>query len=194
MKTRTLPAALTALLPLLCTPFALAQHQAFNINPDSSTVAFTLNSTHETTKGTFHVEKGTVDFDRATPALSGLIVVSASSGNTGNASRDKKMLNDILQAPQFADVTFVPQSYSGTLAPAGDSTLQVTGIFTLHGAPHTITVPMQMHIDGNKLTAKTTFEVPYIEWGLKDPSWFVLKVAKAVEVNLTLVGFLAPAT
>jgi polyisoprenoid-binding protein YceI len=196
MKTtaRTLLVALTAALPLLCTPFALAQHQAFNINPDASTVAFTLPSNHDATNGTFHVEKGTVTFDPSSPNLSGLVVVSASSGNTGNASRDKKMLNDVLQAARFADVTFAPQTYTGTLALTGDSTLQVTGIFTLHGAPHTLTVPMQIHIDGPKCTAKTTFKVPYVQWGLKDPSWFVLKVAKEVDINLTLVGFLAPTT
>jgi len=192
MTPRTLLASLAATLPLLCTPFALAQHQAFNINPDASTVAFTLASTHEITNGTFHVSKGLVNFDAASPNLSGLIDVSAATGNTGNASRDKKMLNDVLQTSQFADVTFVPQTYTGTLALNGDSTLQVTGIFTLHGTPHTLTVPMQLHIDGNKLTAKTTFKVPYVEWGLKDPSWFVFKVAKEVDVNLTLVGFLAP--
>ena len=192
MTPRTLLASLAATLPLLCTPFALAQHQAFNINPDASTVAFTLASTHEITNGTFHVSKGLVNFDAASPNLSGLIDVSATTGNTGNASRDKKMLNDVLQTSQFADVTFVPQTYTGTLALNGDSTLQVTGIFTLHGTPHTLTVPMQLHIDGNKLTAKTTFKVPYVEWGLKDPSWFVFKVAKEVDVNLTLVGFLAP--
>ena len=64
MKTRTL----LSLLPLLCSPFALAQHQTFNINPDASNVTFTLDSGHDTTNGTFHVQKGTVDFDRATPA------------------------------------------------------------------------------------------------------------------------------
>jgi polyisoprenoid-binding protein YceI len=103
------------------------------------------------------------------------------------------MLTDVLQTTKFADVTFAPESFMGSLAPAGDSTLQVTGIFTLHGAPHAITVPMQIHIDGNVLTAKTTFKVPYVDWGLKDPSWFVLKVAKEVEVNLTLVGTVATA-
>ncbi len=190
MKTRTLLTTLTAVL--LCAPFALAQHQTFHIAPDASTVAFTLPSNHDTTTGTFHVEKGTVTFDTASPALSGLIVVSAASGNSGNASRDKKMLNDVLQAAKFSDVTFVPQTYTGTLAPTGDSTLQVTGIFTLHGTPHTLTVPMQLHIDGTHLTAKTTFKVPYVDWGLKDPSWFVLKVAKEVDVTLTLTGSLTP--
>ena len=190
MKTRTH----LALLPLLCSPFALAQHQAFNINPDSSTVAFTLNSTHEITNGTFHIEKGIVNFGANSPNLSGLVVVSAASGNTGNASRDKKMLGDVLQTAKFADVTFLPQTYAGTLTVNGDSTLQVTGVFSLHGTPHTITVPMQIHMEGAKCTAKANFKVPYVEWGLKDPSWFVFKVAKEVDVNLTLVGFLAPAS
>ncbi len=190
MNIRTLLAA----LPLFCTPFALAQHQTFNINPDSSTVTFTLSSTHEVTNGTFRVAKGTVNFDPASPNLSGLIDVSADSGNSGNTSRDKKMTTQILEAAKFSDVTFVPQTYTGTLAPTGDSTLQVTGIFTLHGAPHTITVPMQLHIDGAKCTAKTHFEVPYVQWGLKDPSIFILKVAKQVDINLTLVGYLAPAS
>ena len=49
---KTTARTLLAALPLLCTPFALAQHQAFNINPDSSTVSFTLGG-HDTTNGTF---------------------------------------------------------------------------------------------------------------------------------------------
>ncbi len=190
---KTAVRTLLALLPLLCTPFALAQHQTFSINPDSSSVAFLLPSNHDATNGTFHVEKGVVNFDASSPNLSGLIVVSASSGNTGNSTRDKRMLNEVLQATKFADITFAPQTYAGTLSPTGDSTIQVTGIFTLHGAPHTITVPMQLHIDGVKCTAKTTFKVPYVEWGLKDPSWLVFRVAKEAEVTLNLAGFLAPA-
>ncbi len=189
MKALTL--TFLATLPILCIP-ALAQHQTFTLNPDASTVAFTLPSNHDTTNGTFRVQKGTVDFDRSGPALSGLIIVSASSGNTGSSGRDRKMLNDVLQTSKFSDVTFAPQNYSGTLHPTGDSTLQVTGIFTLHGTPHTITVPMQMHIDGNNLTARTTFKVPYVQWGLKDPSWFVFKIAKEVDVTLTLTGTLTP--
>jgi phage host-nuclease inhibitor protein Gam len=52
---------------------------------------------------------------------------------------------------------------------------------------------MQIHIEGNGLTAKTHFTVPYVKWGLKDPSIFILKVAKEVEIDLTLAGSLSAA-
>jgi polyisoprenoid-binding protein YceI len=85
----------------------------------------------------------------------------------------------------------VPQSYQGAIAASGDSTIQVSGVFTLHGTPHELTVPMQIHIEGNSLTAKAHFVVPYVKWGLKDPSIFILKVAKEVEIDLTLMGRLS---
>ena len=178
-------------LPLLFVSSALAQHQTLTVSPDSSEVSFALSGTGHETHGTFHVQHGSIGFDRSAPKMSGSVVVAASSGKTGNDSRDKKMTNEVLEAPHFADVSFVPQSYQGTIAPTGDSTIQVTGVFTLHGTPHDLTVPMQIHIDGATCTAKTHFIVPYVKWGLKDPSVFVLKVAKEVDVNLTLVGQLS---
>ena len=103
------------------------------------------------------------------------------------------MSSDVLNANQFSEVSFVPRTYQGTIAPAGDSSIQVTGVFTLHGAPHDVTVPMQIHIEGANLTAKGQFNVPYVKWGLKDPSIFILKVAKEVGIDLTLVGTVTPA-
>ena len=52
-------------------------------------------------------------------------------------------------------------------------------------------MPLQIHIEGTRCTAKTHFAVPYVQWGLKDPSVFILKVAKQVDVDLTLVGNLS---
>jgi hypothetical protein len=34
--------------------------------------------------------------------------------------------------------------------------------------------------------------VPYVQWGLKDPSIFVLKVGKEVKIDLILKGHLSP--
>lgn len=143
---------------------------------------------------TFHVQSGIIQFDRSAARMSGTIVVSAASGDSGDKGRDKKMHSDVLDVDHYTDVTFAPQSYQGSLASTGDSTIQVTGIFTVHGAPHDITVPMQVHIDGTNLTAKGKFVVPYVKWGLKDPSMFILKVAKEVQIDLSLSGTVSPAS
>jgi polyisoprenoid-binding protein YceI len=169
-------------------PAAFAQHQAFVVNPGASEVKITLNTTHEVVNGTFHVQSGSIEFDPRTSKISGSVVVLAGSGKTGNDSRDKKMNKDILKVEQYATVSFEPKTYTGTIAPAGESTIQVTGNFTLLGTPHEITIPILVHIEGTAATAKAHFVVPYVQWGLKNPSFLIWKADNDVAIDLTLSG------
>ena len=182
--------AIFALAGLLA-PAALAQHQTFVVNPDAGEVKITLQTTHEVVNGTFHIQSGSIEFDRGVPKMSGSVVVLAGSGKTGNGSRDKKMLKEILQVEDHATVSFEPKSYAGVIAPSGDSTIQVTGIFTLLGTPHEIAIPMLVHFEGSSATAKAHFSVPYIQWGLKDPSFLIWKADKDVAIDLLLTGRLS---
>jgi hypothetical protein len=50
----------------------------------------------------------------------------------------------------------------------------------------TLTVPVQAK--GNSLIARTHIVIPYVEWGLKNPSTFLLHVGDKVEVDITAVG------
>jgi polyisoprenoid-binding protein YceI len=175
-------------LAVILAPAALAQHQTFAVNPDDSEVKMTLNTTHEVVNGTFHVQSGSIRFDRTASHISGIVTVAAGSGRTGNESRDKKMNKDILKVNQFATVSFAPKTYSGTIAASGDSTIQVSGVFTLLGTPHDLTIPMQIHIDGSKATAKGQFVVPYVQWGLKNPSFLIWKAENDVKMDLNLIG------
>ena len=179
---------------LLFAVSAFAQHQTFTVDPGASQVDFALGGNGHHVNGTFKVQSGAIEFDRTAHTISGSVVVAADSGNSGEASRDKKMNKDVLDIEKYSEITFTPQKFDGVIAPTGDSTIQVSGTFTLHGTPHDITVPTQIHIDGTSLTAKTQFVVPYVKWGLKDPSVFILKVAKEVDINLTLVGKVTPAS
>ncbi len=175
-------------LALILAPAALAQHQTFAVNPDASEVKMTLNTTHELVNGTFHVQSGSIGFDRSTHQMLGSVVVLAGSGKTGNDSRDKKMKKDILEVEQHANVSFEPKTYTGMIAPSGDSNIQVTGIFTLLGTPHEITIQMFVHLDGAGATAKAHFVVPYVQWGLKNPSFMFWKAENDVAIDLNLVG------
>jgi polyisoprenoid-binding protein YceI len=172
--------AVLALAAMLA-PAALAQHQAFAVNPGASGVKMTLNTTHEVVNGSFHIESGAIEFDRGNSRMSGSVTVLAGSGKTGNDSRDKKMNKDILKVDQ----------YTGTIAASGDSTIQVSGVFTLIGNPHELTIPMQIHIDGSKATATAKFVVPYVQWGLKNPSFLIWKAENDVAIDLVLVGQLS---
>ena len=175
----------------LLAPAALAQHQTFVVNPDASEVKITLKTTHELVYGTFHVQSGSIEFDPTTPKMPGSVAVLAGSGKTGNDSRDKKMNKDILKVEQYATVSFEPQTHTGVIALSGDSTIQVTGTFTLLGTPHEITIPILVHLEGTTATANAHFVVPYIQWGLKDPSFMFWKADKDVAIDLFRAGRLS---
>jgi polyisoprenoid-binding protein YceI len=175
-------------LALIFATAALAQHQTFAVNPDACEVKIKLNTTHEVVNGTFHLQSGSIEFDRSNSKMSGSVDVLAGSGKTGNDSRDKKMNKDILKVDQYTTVSFAPKTYTGTIAPSGDSTIQVRGVFTLLGNPHDLTIPIQIHMDGSKATARAQFVVPYVQWGLKNPSFMFWKAENDVAIDLNLVG------
>lgn len=178
-------------LTFLSATVGLAQHQTFAVNPDASEVRMKLNTTHEVVNGTFHIESGSVNFDCTHSFISGIVIVSAASGKTGNDSRDKKMDKDILRVDQFTTVSFAPKAYTGVIAASGDSIIQVSGVFTLLGTPHDLTIPMEIHIDGSKATVKAHFVLPYVQWGLKNPSFLIWKAENDVAIDLMLAGNIA---
>lgn len=170
---------------------ALAQHQTFAVNPDASEIKITLKTNHEIVNGTFHVQSGSVEFNPITEKIAGIVVVVASSGKTGNDSRDKKMNKDILKVDQYTTVSFAPKAYTGSIEPMGDSTIQVSGVFTLLGTPHDLTIPIQLHLEGKKATVKAQFVIPYVQWGLKNPSFLMWKAENDVMIDLNLTGQLS---
>ena len=175
-------------LAAILAPAVLAQHRTFAVTPDASEVKMKLNTTHEVVNGTFHIQSGSIEFDHGNPKMSGSVVVLAGSGKTGNDSRDKKMNKDILKVDQYTTVSFAPKTYTGTIAPSGDSTIQVNGVFTLIGIAHDLTIPMQIHMDGSKAMARAQFVVPYVQWGLKNPSFLIWKAENDVAIDLNLAG------
>ncbi len=179
-----------ALLVVAGSSNARAQ-QVYRIDPAQSEVHFTLGDVLHVVHGTFRVQQGNVIFNPASGTMDGTVAVDARSGESGNKIRDRRMSDEELKAPSFSMVTFAPKRFRGVIPASGDSKIEVEGVFTILGSAHEIKVPMQVHFEANHWKATGSFAVPYVDWGLKDPSTFVLRVEKAVAIDLVLVGDLA---
>jgi polyisoprenoid-binding protein YceI len=165
-----------------------AQQMTLELDPANTKIEFTLGATLHTVHGTFALKNGTIHFDPFTGAASGLVVVDATSGDSGNQGRDRKMHKEVLESQRYPEITFTPTKMSGKVEPQGDSNLQVNGILKLKGTDHPVSLTLPVQFKGNTLSARTHMVIPYIEWGLKNPSTFVLRVSEQVEIDVTTVG------
>jgi polyisoprenoid-binding protein YceI len=158
------------------------------LDPAQSTVHWTMDSTLHTVHGTFALKSGTVHFDPQTGKAGGEIIVLATSGESGNSSRDKRMHKEILETAKHPDVVFRPTQVQGTVGSYGASDVKLVGVFSIHGADHDLTAVVHAELTGDRWRATSKFDVPYVSWGIKDPSNFLLKVKPVVNVELEMSG------
>lgn len=159
------------------------------VDPSQSKVHYTVDSTLHTVHGTFELKKGSeVHFNPETGAVGGEVAVYATSGDSGNSARDTRMHKEILQTQKYPDAIFHPKQIEGKVARDGVSDVKLHGVMLLHGTEHEMdaTVHAEVASDHWKGTAK--FEVPYIAWGIKDPSNWLLKVKPIVDIELDMAG------
>lgn len=158
------------------------------LDPAKTLVEFRLPGTLHTTHGKFKLAHGTIRADLATGEASGSIVVDARSGDTGIGSRDNDMRENVLEVQKYPEIIFTPRHAIGKLEKDGQFQAKLDGVLTIHGARHEIATEVQGQLVGNTLTAACHFSVPYVEWGMKDPSLFFLTVAKQVEIDIATEG------
>jgi len=156
-----------------------------DFDPTSTKVEFTLSDVLHTVHGTFRLKSGSMHFDPATGVAGGTLVVDVASGESGNGTRDRKMHKEILESSKYPEATFTPKQVIGHLALPGNSQVQVQGTFRIHGADHEITLTVPAQVNGNALQMQTQFDIPFVSWGMKDPSTFVLRVNKAVQMSIS---------
>jgi polyisoprenoid-binding protein YceI len=169
-----------------------AQEMAVELDPATTRIEFTLGASLHTVHGTFTLKSGTIRFNPSTGSASGLVVIDATSGVSGNKGRDHKMHKEILESERYPEITFTPTKLPGKVELQGDSSVQVDGIFRLHGADHPMTLTVPLQTKGNNLSARTHIVIPYIAWGLKNPSTLILRVSDKVDIDVTAAGRVLP--
>ena len=158
------------------------------LDPAQSIVHWSVDSSLHTVHGTFALKSGTLHFDPETGKAGGEIVVAATSGESGSKSRDARMHKEILETPRYPEVIFRPTQVEGKVDQTGASDVKLNGIFSIHGADHDLTALVHAELTGDRWRGTSKFEVPYVKWGIKNPSNFLLKVKPVVSVELEMSG------
>jgi polyisoprenoid-binding protein YceI len=169
-----------------------AQEIVLQFDPQHTSINFALSDVLHAVHGTFDLKRGRLLFDAASGKISGEIVVDAKSGRSGNGMRDRKMHREILESEQYPEITFRPDHMEGTVAPQGKSSVKVHGIFSIHGSDHEITVPAQIEMSADHWSAMLHFSVPYVQWGMKNPSTLFLRVSESVDIDVNAAGAITP--
>ncbi len=164
-----------------------AQEREYQVDPSQSSVKFTLGDVLHTVHGTFKVKSGDLHID-PTGRMSGQIVVDARSGDSGSGMRDRKMHKEVLESERYSEISFRPDRIEGAVPGPGSSSVQVHGVFSIHGLDREITVPAQVNVDADHWNATVHFTVPYQKWGMKNPSTLFLRVNDSVEIDLLAAG------
>ncbi len=190
--TRALVIAL-AVASIVTVPAARSAERLLTLDATACQVRFRLGATLHTVEGTVRVVSGEIRFDPAGGPAGGEIVLDATSADTGHPGRDEDMHRKVLESDRFARFVLRPTETSGVLEPTGPSRIELAGRLEIHGGVHEVSLPADLTVDGDRVSGAASFEVPYVAWGMKNPSKLVLRVKKIVQVEVALVGTLSPA-
>jgi polyisoprenoid-binding protein YceI len=183
-----------AVVPLvafaLCSLFGMTvpdppQEIVLKLNANKATVTYNLGAFMHTVNGTFKVESGIITYNSRTSDASGRVVIDLRTGQSGDKARDDNMQNAVLQTQTYPTAMFTPTHVTGQINPSGASDLSVDGTLNVHGTNHSITVPLQLLSTNGIVTAQAKYRVPFVAWGMRDPSTFILRVRNYVDVVVT---------
>jgi len=188
---KTLLVLFVIAFPSVASVASPAQGVAFQLDPQQTTISFTLSDALHTVRGTFHLKQGSLHLDPASGKVAGEIVVDAKSGESGSGMRDRKMHREVLESDRYPEIAFHPDRVEGTVALQGKSSVRVHGVFSIHGLDHELTVPADVGVASDHWTVMLHFAVPYVNWGMKNPSTLFLRVGEAVDIDVTAAGTVA---
>ncbi len=164
------------------------QEVVLELDTAVSKVQYTVDTTLHTVHGTFAPKSGNVHFDPENGKAGGEVVVFATSGDSGNSSRDERMHKEILETGKYPDAVFRPRQIEGKVSRSGASDIKVHGVLLLHGQEHELVAAVHAELAAERWTGTAKFDIPYLQWGVKDPSNWLLKVQPVVNVELEMAG------
>lgn len=180
-----------AIAALVFYPFtAWAEPLVLRLFPDKTSLTFTVKATGHAIDGAIALAHGEIRFDADTGEASGEVTIDLRRAATGNRLRDHEMHSSVLESEHYPVAIFRPSRVVGTFARSGPSELMLPGILSFHGVDHSLTLPVRVAVTGDTVVAAAAIEIPYVAWGLKNPSLLFLRVAPIATVSLKTEGSL----
>jgi hypothetical protein len=159
------------------------------LDPSQTVIRWSLSGDLHNTHGTFKLKTGQLIFDPKTGVAEGEILVDATTGESGDTARDKRMQDEVLESGRYPAIFFHPSQLKGAYKDTADKQdLEAQGTFNIHGADHPMDLPLKVQVASGTVTATTQFTVPYVAWGMKNPSKFLFRVGKQVQIDVTAKG------
>jgi len=169
MKSKKFVVAL--LLGLALPALASAAPVVYKVDPDHSSVGFSIRHFVSNVPGRFKDFEGTITYDKQNPTASKIeFTAQAASIDTDNKDRDNH-----LKSPDFFDVAKFPTlSFTSTSVKSKDAnTLDVTGDLTIHGKTKTVTLPVSVlgtvatKGGGDKAGFESAFTIDRKDYGIE---------------------------
>jgi polyisoprenoid-binding protein YceI len=159
------------------------------LDSEATELRFQLGATLHTVRGSFDVREGRVRFDPESGAVEGRVVVAATSGESGNSTRDANMHEEVLESAQYPEIVLLPERLAIDERTPDSLRGRLQARIEIHGGTHPVEIALTARRTAEgRGRVEGAFEIPFVEWGMTDPSNFVLRVEKVVAVRFEASG------
>lgn len=161
---------------------------AIHLDPDATTIHWTLNSLLHKARGTFKLKGGDIVTNAKTGLAQGEILVDGTTESSGDANRDAKWQKEVLDSATYPAIIFHPNKVEGLKDVEGMQQVKASGTMTLRGQDHPVEFTLAVEVKGKDVTMNTHFMVPYAAWGLTPPSAGMMHYDKQAAIDVTAKG------
>lgn len=160
----------------------------YRVDPAGAEAGFDVRATGHTVHGKTTGVSGEVhviDEPRGGKALSGRIEIAAASLDTANGRRDQTMRTKCLAVDRFPSIVFVPERFVPAAAPpaAGPVPGTLSGMLTIRDITKPVVMTASLEPKGTHIVVAGTFDVPWLEFGIPDPSFFIVTLDKVAHAH-----------
>jgi polyisoprenoid-binding protein YceI len=170
----------------------------FRIDPGRAHAGFDLKATMHTVHGITKKVQGevqvTVEPDGAL-GFNGKIVVEAATLDTDNDRRDTTLRNKTLDVARYPSIVLEPERFVPVGSPpaSGPVTGKLTGKITIRGTTQPVSIDAQLEPGtGAAIEVSGAFDVTWADFGIPDPSFGFIRIAKIARANFRATFVPAP--